>query len=1148
MKKINLALIVIIIISLILTTCVYAIDAPSYATSTPALADPFVLASSKGVDFASDINAPYMTGVYSFNGISTANLTTASAATNTVLLLKSQLARHTGKTVIQFDAYVPTSGQGLTLRTNHYSTSSGTTATISKNVFFVAGTDFAANEWHRLALEVDCTASGTSSTYKKYVDGILKETITVDGAYQLRQVRILPYVKSGASYTGYFANPLIYVCDATKDYATEYSYIKPVVTSTATTVLIDNELNTISGIPESYTVSSVKDLFTANGLKETRVYSPDNNLTQKENTDFVLSGDVFVSEGTNGLLNIYTVSTGALEIPEDKTIIKSYTGSESLSLNSSNTTIGTYVQNTQGPKKANSDTVYRIYGKTGSTTSTIPGATVRNSVRPVSYIKSTLTKYDKVVIEFDVYVKYDDTGFANCGIAVGGTFYDANDTANKNTMQFNPVANEDFSANRWHKITVEYDYSGYDSTSVDKATSTSYKCYIDGVLKKTGSIAEGYYIPRTIDVYPYAYQYDTDYDVYIDNLVSYGTNTGYIANDVIPKVKAVSSYELDGTNKVIKNIPLNTSADTLISSLTLDGALYSVVKNNGMSIEKASSDVISDGDILVLSSADGIMDYYTLSVVSDNGMSYIFLNDKKGYAGGRISVRTAEDKQLVFYWGDEDGKLEDYTYLIKAKVNGGYTNYVDINKHIAIPEGATKLLCYEEDTLIYSYDLPLDKIFDYKKEVYSFGIMSDTHFGQRYLDQENKQNGIKEEPELTATLNKALEVIKAKGAKFITIAGDVVTANEQWEYDNYRAWVDEFVKDNPTMDFYVCTGNHDVMKYGDDNAGVTKDALGIENFSLLTGASDYYKGDIVRKYNSIDENYGFTINYQGDLFIFLNQQTYAGNEINQEMFDWLEGLLEENTHNTVYLFFHLPITTHSGSYIKNSEKISLVGIQAHNTYSSTTGLTGNFTLGAKMKNILYGRTNVVYISGHTHLSNVNQFIVNEVNGEYNYQVNIDDVNGNYGPIINVGSSAQSSVFDDIETVADETFAESAVMRVFDDRLVFESFDVKEMKFQAFSTYVTNVASHSYDTMVVNKVFDGSVLKSVDFTIEDSKDANVFFAIYQGDEMTFATKAQYTQGGIYTLDINKTIPEGATAKIFIWEDLTQAPLCKAVDIR
>lgn len=71
----------------------FAIEAPTYATTTPALAS-FSVASSKGVALTNGANAPYVTGAHSLVGTSTTNLTTSSAATNTVLLLSSQLPRH----------------------------------------------------------------------------------------------------------------------------------------------------------------------------------------------------------------------------------------------------------------------------------------------------------------------------------------------------------------------------------------------------------------------------------------------------------------------------------------------------------------------------------------------------------------------------------------------------------------------------------------------------------------------------------------------------------------------------------------------------------------------------------------------------------------------------------------------------------------------------------------------------------------------------------------------------------------------------------------------------------------------------------------------------------------------------------------------
>ena len=505
--------------------------------------------------------------------------------------------------------------------------------------------------------------------------------------------------------------------------------------------------------------------------------------------------------------------------------------------------------------------------------------------------------------------------------------------------------------------------------------------------------------------------------------------------------------------------------------------------------------------------------------------------------------------RLSFYWGDNDGKLDNFTYLIEANVKKGYTNFIDIYKYTAIPEGAIKLLAYNGEELICSFDIPKDKIFDYKREVYSFGIMSDVHFGQRYYDQENKKNGIKDEPELMGILNRALDIYKDRGAKFITNAGDLVKDNFQWEYDNYRKWVDAFVEENPKMDFFTCSGNHDVLSFEDKSqyAAATEDCLGYEQFSALTGQSRYYTGDIVRTYHPENENYGFTIKYQGDLFIFLNTIKWTGtNMLTQSQFDWVEELLDANTDNTVYFYFHWPISAFSGSYIIDSETYDKNGVSHTNT-STSSKLEDGYQLCTKMKSILKGRQNVVYISGHTHDSHLNQFVRNTVSGEYNYQMNINDYNDTYGPVMNVGSSAKATILSQSEQDSVEGTAESALMRVFDDRMVFESFDVLTMQYQAYATYVSDVASHKYDTTFLDAKYTGEILESVNFTIEDDKKADVYFVMYQDNKMLFSDKADYKEGGVYTLDIGKTIPSNVDVKLFIWENGSNSPLCKSAII-
>ncbi len=1110
----------------------------SYVT----LYNPLYVTNSKGIILENGVNAPYRDSAHLLSGTPTETIGKTSSVNN--IMLPSDSMKNSGeKTVVEFDAYFSATNQGFSIRTQHYTSTGGNSGT-SKSVTFISGTDFSINEWHKLALEMSYDKASNATTYKTFADGRLLATSVLETSYAPRMTRIIPYAPSKTvEFKGYFKNPYVFNCSSYYDYVSEYAYEKSFVIPKVSGLTVNNTDMTISNVPSDYSVKVVKVLFDADDLSSVRIYNKDDIINPKDNNKLISDGDILVCENTDGLITIYTISTSGNELVFDFNVIDSYAGGEAFSLTSPVTDIASYGMGVPSPGKSESDTSYRIYGATGGNDDLIQSNGLKNVFRLVSGKKDVLVNYDKLVVEFDAYAHVKDYGFTDFGVALRSAFYsvDLTDEAAGNHMPVKSIANLDFSGNKWHKFVIEYDYSDLN------ANSGTYKVYLDGEIVSTGENGAGLFIPSRISVSPYANLYFTDFDVYFDNFRTYCTNIGYIPIEKTSFVEGV--YEdivLYEDEKVISGIPSDTTVGEFIENITIVNKKYvSVYPYKAPLKERESAEYISDGDTLCLVSDDGIVTTYTLSLKKDNGMEIIFDNEKPGFAGGTICVRTAEDAELSFYWGDEDGKLDNFTYLIEANVKKGYTNFIDIYKYTAIPEGAIKLLAYSGEELIYSFDIPKSKIFDYKREVYSFGVMSDVHFGQRYYDQENKKNGIKDEPELMGILNRALEIYKDRGAKFITNAGDLVKDNLQWEYDNYRKWVDAFVKENPKIDFYVCSGNHDVISFEDKSqyAAATEDSLGYEQFSALTGQSKYYTGDIVRTYHPENENYGFTIKYQGDLFIFLNTIKWTGtNMITQSQFDWVEELLDANTDNTVYLYFHWPISAFSGSYIIDSETYDKNGVSHTNT-STSSKLEDGYQLCTKMKSILKGRQNVVYISGHTHYSNLNQFMRNQVSGEYNYQININDYNDAYGPVMNVGSSAKASTEQD----SVEETAESALMRVFDDRMVFESFDVLTMQYQAYATYVSDVASHKYDTTFIDAKYNGDVLESVNFTIEDDKKADVYFAMYHDERMIFSDKADYKEGGVYTLDIGKTIPTGVETKLFIWENGSNAPLCKSAII-
>ena len=1126
----------------------YEIDTvEAFNTTVVPLEEVFSVAASRGIALSETDSAPYAGKGYKLYGMPTAALT-ENASSNSVILIASSMSNSGEKTVVEADVFSPVEGQGFSIRIQHYTSTGGNSGT-SKSVSFVYGKNMSANQWHRIALELSYNETENTTVYTCYVDGKFSHSETLEASYKPRMVRILPYAPSNKEYyEGYFKNPYVYNCSSYYDYGLYYGYRGADISVKVSDVVIDNTDMTISNIPDDYSVNGVKALFDGENLKTIRIYDKNDVTNAKNGFDPVTNGDLLVTESTDGILSVYTVEASDIELTYDFYVIDSYTGEESLEI-SSPTDIAQYAQNVISPGKAAEDTSYRIYGETGGSDDKIQSSGRTNGFKLVNGKKDIITNYDKVVTEFDVYADAKDYGFTDFGVAVRGIFYNAAFDGNKggqNTLV--KIANINFSGNMWHKFVVEYDYSNYGK---EGAISGRYNIYMDGELIGTANNSDDYFIPSTIWLSPYADLYFTEFDMYFDNIKTYCTNIGYIADEKNAYVKEVYSGVMKDGN-IITDIPDNTSVSEFTEGSLIENAEHIAIFSDKKSVsEKTADEYITDGDVLSLVSEDGVVTLYTLSLKKDNGVEMIFDNDKPGYAGGKIAVRTEEDVLLSFYWGDDEGILDDYTYLIIEDIKAGYTNFVDIYKYIAIPEGATKLYAYNGDELLYTYDIPEEKIFDYKREVYSFGVMSDIHFGQRYYDSENKKNGIKDEPELTGILNNALDIYKERDAKFVTIAGDIVTKNSPWEWDNYRKWVDAFVKENPTVDFYTCSGNHDVLSAADSShyPGLLDDVMGYESFSRVTGASQYYTGDIERHYNEVNENYGFYFEYQGDVFVFLNTIKYTGNKmLTKEHFDWLEGILNANTDNTVYLYFHWPQSGFSGSYILSEESYEKNGVSHTNTAANSVFDNG-YALCTKMKSLLKDRQNVVYISGHKHNSAINQYLENSVTGEYNYQISINDMNDAFGPFVNIGSSARSTMPNSlIERYGDEVFAESSLMRVFDDRMVLEAFDAKTKKYQAFGIFVSDIASHKYDTTFIDSVYSEDVIDEVSFTIEDDVNATVFFAVYENGMMTFMDKADYKEGGVYSLQVGKKIPDGAEVKLFIWKTDSIEPLCRAAIIK
>ena len=76
--------------------------------------------------------------------------------------------------------------------------------------------------------------------------------------------------------------------------------------------------------------------------------------------------------------------------------------------------------------------------------------------------------------------------------------------------------------------------------------------------------------------------------------------------------------------------------------------------------------------------------------------SYIFKNNDDFFAEGVITVTVDENNtatDILPFWADDNGKLEEYSSLHPFKISGEITKF-NIDSGIVIPNEATRLLLY----------------------------------------------------------------------------------------------------------------------------------------------------------------------------------------------------------------------------------------------------------------------------------------------------------------------------------------------------------------------------------------------------------------------------------------------------------------------
>ena len=402
---------------------------------------------------------------------------------------------------------------------------------------------------------------------------------------------------------------------------------------------------------------------------------------------------------------------------------------------------------------------------------------------------------------------------------------------------------------------------------------------------------------------------------------------------------------------------------------------------------------------------------------------YDFLYDQPGFAGGTVEFCAAATDTYTFYWGNEKGKLENYSMLYEQKISAGDLVEITIQSFTAIPKGATKLLAIGAKGATYSYEIPESRRFG-AEALYSFGAISDSHQGTRYGSQSIPYNHFID----------AVKDLNEMGAIMIGMAGDFTYNNLESEYRLHAQAIKELYAYNPKLPIYTVSGNHESKTRGFSKDWFLKYSRNVVDY-------DTDMDPIFSDGNDLD----FVVELpDGSVMLYLNQVYYDYNTATSRLLDdyqleWLEKKLEQYKDRTVFLFFHTFIDEEAGDASTHTGKeYSLPLISKTVEYK-------------KFQELFTKYKNVVYFSGHSHQSFDLQFMEQKAGDKSNLYTNIDNNNGTFATMVHIPSVAATRSGTGLSDATNRS--EGYLVHVYENYIVFEGYDFVNDQTFAYATYI-----------------------------------------------------------------------------------------------
>ncbi len=284
---------------------------------------------------------------------------------------------------------------------------------------------------------------------------------------------------------------------------------------------------------------------------------------------------------------------------------------------------------------------------------------------------------------------------------------------------------------------------------------------------------------------------------------------------------------------------------------------------------------------------------------------YSIDDSTSGLANGEVTIEFASGFQatdVVFYWANEDGILEEYTSLAPFKIVSNPMVF-EMYENTIIPAEATKLVAYGLNDVGMSEDcaefiLPTGCQFQVSSEVLSeFQVVSDIHIA--VADSHLAASNSKEinSQHLLDMCNDIVEVSPNSDA--LIIAGDIANSGKEYEWQEALRLLSSV---NGLPEIYFSLGNHDLY-----------DGNGMGNYQTQVG---YFK-----TYANVDSVY-YEKEIDGFHHIFLGSESSVSSvdaDLSDAQLEFLDerlsAIISAEPGKPVFVYLHQSLyDTIAGSF------------------------------------------------------------------------------------------------------------------------------------------------------------------------------------------------------------------------------------------